>query len=164
MNAKLKLAATLLVEKSRVAGSTGSIGEPAEIAQLKSDLGDNLPTWYAELLGTFPLGGLDLGWQEGEQMTWMTWSTPAQMRSESLEAYPGLAILQHGYLNVASCAHGSGDPYFIPTNAGDDPPLYRVYHDVSADPDQILERGLHLICDSISTFFEAAQVMKVFDQ
>ncbi|MBM2813076.1 MAG: hypothetical protein HW416_3835 [Chloroflexi bacterium] len=88
----------------------------------------------------------------------MQWSDARNIRSESLECYPGCAILPRGYVNVASCLEGSGDPYFICLTQGEDPPLYRVYHDVSDQPDLILEEGLHEVAPSLSTFFRTARV------
>jgi hypothetical protein len=56
---------------------------------------------------------------------WLDWSNPWHMRGESLEAYPGIAILERGYINVAIDPGGGGNPYFIPTDEGEDPPLFR---------------------------------------
>ena len=158
MNAEVKQAALELVERATAAGLTGSVADSAEIEQVTQDLGGKLPNWYAELISAFPLCGLDLGWQDEDDTSWMIWSTPKQLRSESLEAYPGLAILERGYINVALCAHGSGDPYFIPTDKGDNPPLYQVYHDVSDKPDEIIAEGLQLVSASLSEFFRTATV------
>jgi len=48
---------------------------------------------------------------------------------EATDYYPGLAVSKFGYVPVASCALGSGDPYFINSNDGTGGPLYRIYHD-----------------------------------
>lgn len=158
MNAEVKQAALELVKRVTAAGLAGSIADSAELQRINQDLSGKLPDWYAELISTFPLCGLDLGWQDEGDISWMIWSSPEQLRSESLEAYPGLAILERGFINVALCAHGSGDPYFIPTDKGDNPPLYQVYHDVSDKPDEIIAEGLQLISASLSEFFRKATV------
>ncbi|MGE3173057.1 MAG: hypothetical protein AB7O97_10570 [Planctomycetota bacterium] len=44
-------------------------------------------------------------------------------------AYPGLKVHEHGFIPVAACNLGSGDPYFINANDGPHGPLYRIYHD-----------------------------------
>ena len=163
MDARVKQAASGLVERATTAGLVGAVADVAQLHQLNQDLGGKLPDWYAELLATFPLCGLELGWhddddEDTDDVWWMLWSTPEHLRGESLEAYPGLAILERGYINVALCAHGSGDPYFIPTDKGENPPIYQVYHDVSDEADEILKEGLKLVSASLSEFFETAKV------
>src|SRR5215210_5367449 len=109
MDAKVKQAALELVERATAAGLVGAVADVAQLQQVNQDLGGKLPDWYAELLITVPLCGLELGWHDEEDdeydVWWMLWSTPEQLRSESLEVYPGLAILERGYINVALCAH-----------------------------------------------------------
>ncbi|WP_051188827.1 hypothetical protein [[Leptolyngbya] sp. PCC 7376] len=51
---------------------------------------------------------------------------------ESEEFYPGIAVAPDGFIPVAICLIGSGDPYFINRNDGINGALYRVYHDVVA--------------------------------
>lgn len=48
---------------------------------------------------------------------------------EANNFYPGLVVKNDGYIPVAGCSHGSGDPYFININDGEFGPLYRIYHD-----------------------------------
>lgn len=88
----------------------------------------------------------------------MIWSDAPGVRSESLECYPGLAVLRNGYLNVAYCSHGSGDSYFINVYEGDDPPIYQLYHDVSDQPEVILAEGRRVVAASLSEFFGRALV------
>lgn len=49
--------------------------------------------------------------------------------SEANEYYPGIAVKKDGYIPVASCLLGSGNPYFININDGINGCLYRIYHD-----------------------------------
>jgi hypothetical protein len=158
MNAEVKKATLELIERAAVAGLVGSLADSAELQQVNQDLSGSLPDWYSELISISPLCGLELGWQDEGDTFWMIWSTPEQLRSESLESHPGLAILKRGFINVALCAHGSGDPYFIPTDKGDNPPLYQVYHDVSDKADEIIAEGLQLVSASLSEFFRTATV------
>jgi hypothetical protein len=53
---------------------------------------------------------------------------------------------------------GSGDSYFICAHDGDDPPLYRVIHDVSATCEAILAEGRILVSPRLSEFFQSARV------
>jgi hypothetical protein len=132
--------------------------------RLVADTGGRIPPWLADLLVTQPLAGLELGWQayppeaDSDGVMWLEISDARNIRSESLECYPGLAILHRGFINIASCSQGSGDPYFISADEGDDPPVYQVYHDVSDQPDAILAEGRQLVARSLSEFFRTARV------
>jgi hypothetical protein len=160
----LHQAANVLVERAAKAGQRGTLADPDELRQLDHDLGGRLPGWYAELLASVPLGGLELGWQAGEPeddfdgVEWLDWSSPHDIRGESVEVYPGIAILERGYINVATDPTGGGNPYFIPTDQGDDPPLFQVYHDVSDDPDTIVRDARQLVAGSLSEFFAQAVI------
>ena len=63
MNAEVEKAASELVKRATAAGLVGSVADSAELQRVNEDLGGKLPDWYTELILTFPLCGLDLGWQ-----------------------------------------------------------------------------------------------------
>ena len=169
----VRSAAQTLIKRAVQVGQHGTLADPDALQQLDRELDGRLPTWYAELLATVPLSGLYLGWQAYEPkadfdgpeddfdgIEWLKWSDSHNIRVESLESYPGIAILKRGYINVALDTTGGGDPYFIPTDQGDDPPLFQVYHDVSEDPDVIVREGRRLIAASLSEFFRTALVLE----
>ncbi len=113
---------------------------------------------------TVPLCGIEIGWKvdpldgDTNEVNWLILSDARNIRSESLECYPGLAILSRGFINIGSCSLGSGDPYFISSEEGDDPPVYQVYHDVSDEADVILAEGRTVVAESLSRFFRDAIV------
>ena len=92
---------------------------------------------------------------------WLEWCDAAGVVSESVDCYPGLAILPAGFVNVASCSGGSGDPYFISVNEGDDPPLYRMLHDVSDRAEIVLAGGRIVVSSRLSDFLNGALVQEV---
>jgi len=49
--------------------------------------------------------------------------------NEATNFWPGIGVTKDGYVPVAECLIGSGDPYFINSNDGEGGPLYRIYHD-----------------------------------
>jgi hypothetical protein len=164
MNANLRDAAVQLVERAAAIGQKGKTADKGLLEALVRDAKGHIPPWYAELITTVPLCGLELGWQAHEPVDdydgieWMVWSDPRNMRSESIECYPGLAILEYGYVNVASDSGGGGDPYFIAASEGEDPPLYQVYHDVSDQGTEIIAEGRGLVAKSLSEFFQKALI------
>ena len=152
------------IRRARAEGQIGKTISRDDMDRLVADTGGRIPPWLAELLVTQPLSGLEAGWQAYppepafDGVMWLEISDARNVRSESLECYPGLAILDRGFINIASCSMGSGDPYFITADEGDDPPVYQVYHDVSDQPDAILAEGHQLVARSLSEFFRTARV------
>jgi hypothetical protein len=153
-----------LIRRAEAAGHSGERTTLEAMKALNKDMVERIPAWYVELLVNFPLAGLEIGWQadepddEDDGTAWVEWCDAAGMRSESLECYPGLAILEKGWINVASDAMSGGDPYFIPTDKGDDPPIFQVYHDVSDKAEVILAKGCRQVAASLSAFFLEAKL------
>lgn len=152
-----------LVERAGSVGRTGSRIDPEEFAALPDALRRHIPAWYVELMTTVPLAGLtfDHGTpdDDGDLRPWsLIWSSAEHMSSESLEAYPGLPVLTHGYFNVALDATGGGDPFFIKNDLSNDPPVWQIYHDVSDDADEILADGLVEVAPRLSALFAEAHV------
>ncbi len=164
MNPAVLSEALALVARAEANGYTGSVEDTAEWEQLNAELGGIIPAWYIELITTVPLVELEFGWQsvepEGEDdgVSWLGWFGAANVRSEMLEAYPGIPLLQAAYLCVAGSSHGSGDQYFIPTDQGYDPPLYQIDHEAGEEADKILAEGRDMVTPSLSEFFRMAKV------
>ena len=165
MNQHLQRSATALLERASTASQVGRRADRGELIALNQECGGIIPAWYIELMTTYPLCGLELGWQssasgeDDDGVSWMQWSDPAGMRSEMLECYPGIAIRGSGYINVASCSHGTGDPYFIRAVDEDDPAVIQVAHDVSDDPNLILRDGVSVVAERLSQLFTKAFVV-----
>lgn len=163
MNADLSKAVANLVTRAKAAGQNGERATAEAMEELVKDTGDRIPLWYVELLADNPICGLETGWQADEPdgdydgIAWMVWSDPDNIRSESLECQPGLTILEKGWINVASDA-GGGDPYFIPTDQGDNPPVFQVYHDVSDQAEVILAKACRQVAPSLSELFLQAKL------
>jgi hypothetical protein len=160
MNPTVMRAARALVVRAERDGQTGLLATADELHRLESELGAHLPGWYRDLLRTVPLIGLELGVvhpdSSDDDVSSVLWLGPEGIRTESVELFPGSAVVGRGYLCVGGCAHGSGDQYFLDTNAGDDPRLVQIYHDVGTDADRILAEGVVEIAPSLSAFFSGA--------
>jgi len=155
-------AAEILVERAAARGLRGCVIPADEMRKVVHALGGVYPDWLVELVTSVPLSGLELGFQEFEPepgydgRTWLFWSDAHGILSESVECYPGVAILRAGFVNIASCSMGSGDPYFISVHDGVDPPLYRVYHDIGYEAESILAGGRILVAPRLSEFLSNA--------
>ena len=142
---------------------TGVQASEEDINQLFERLPVRLvPSWLLSLLKRFPLAGvcfsLDEEDDESELGTDLKWFTVSQMLEEALAVYPGKVVLKLGYLPIASCLAGSGDPYFLKLlNDNDDPPLVRIPHDLASD-DDYPENEIEMVCESLSDFFKLADI------
>lgn len=158
---KVREAAEALVARAEALGIRGRTLDSEEQQRVSAAL-PGYPAWLLELLSSVPLCGLELGWQAYEPapdfdgVLWVEVTDAAGILSESLDAYPGVAILHEGYVNFGGGV-GSGDPYFLYIRAGDDPPLYEVYHDVISEVvDTLPDEGRKLVSPRLSQFFETA--------
>ena len=164
MNQDVKRSVIALLERAGAAARVGSKAAPEEMLALNQECGGIIPGWYIELVTTYPICWLELGWQssvpEGDDdgVSWMEWFGPAGMRSEMMDNYPGVAIYRQGYFNVAGCSHGSGDQYFIRAQDGNNPAVVQIAHDVSNHPELILRDGVYVVAESLSELFTNAFV------
>ncbi len=156
----LRAAAKSLTERASAVGLKGRCFAADDVKEIRSRI-PAYPQWLADLLREFPLCGLELGWQaypatpEFDGVDWVEVSLAECVISETLELYPGLAIHPAGYINFGGGC-GSGDPFFISVHDGPDPPLYRVFHDVSDKADVILSQGREMVAPHLSHFLESA--------
>ena len=163
MQPKSVQAAERTVARAKAVGLTGTVLSGTDVDALQADLGLTFPAWLRQLWTEVPLCGIPLGSQEqppdgdDDGVGFVEWATEANIRSESLDCYPGLAIHALGYVNVAG-NDGSGDPLFVCLHDGDDPPLYRVFHDVSDKGEVIVAEGRELVAPTLSAFFDSAIV------
>lgn len=131
-----------------------------EIENVEKKLKITLPLWYKKLLASFPIREMDIGTQlyepddDFDGVEYVTFSGINVV--ECLDAVPGCEIFERGYICIGIDISGSGDPFFISLNEGDNPPVYQVYHDVGEDADEILKEGKVLVSNSLSDFFKHA--------
>ncbi|MCP4976227.1 MAG: hypothetical protein GY931_08715 [Maribacter sp.] len=67
---------------------------------------------------------------------------------EATNYYPGIGVVKDGYIPVASCSHGTGDPYFINIKDGKAGKLYRVYHDAVFDGKYNKEEAINVVLNN----------------
>jgi hypothetical protein len=162
MNQHLYNAALELVVKAREKGRIGKTADDMSLNRLQNEI-RNIPRWLTQLLGTVPLCGLEIGWQAWEPeesydgFEWMEINTPQSILNESLDYIPGVYVLEKGYICFAGDSMGGGNPYFIPVNQSDDPPIYQLHHDVSNEPHEILRKA-RLVFPKLSELFTHGKV------
>ncbi|WP_438298113.1 SMI1/KNR4 family protein [Sporosarcina sp. FA15] len=106
----------------------------SDIAKLEKELKIKLPNWYIELYTTVPLIDTEFGVQEDEPdedydgISYMICGGVDDIIEESTEFEPGISALKDGYVFLAICSHGSGDPIYVKLNS-DETRVYRIYHD-----------------------------------
>ena len=140
MNSNLKKIIEELVKSEGDKFSEGPQVDEAEWHELNSEMREKIPNWFIELFAKYQLSDVNLVLQDetDEEMEYMLeFVHPESLKDESLEMYPGAAILDHGYLCIATDPTGGGDAYFINTHEGDDPAVYEIQHDVGEEAEEI---------------------------
>lgn len=163
MNNELIAAIERFLSRAEVAGCAGAKAGKNEIESVNEKIGGVIPNWYIDLLTRYPLCGIEFQWQEYPEeddfdgRSSVMWSRPSDVFDESYDAYPGYEIIDKGFFNVACDFDGMGDPYFIDSGAGDNPPLYRVYHEGAQGADiQVGEFDAGIAAPKLSEFFDKA--------
>jgi hypothetical protein len=72
------------------------------------------------------------------------------IKMEATEYWPGIGALKHGYIPVGGCAIGTGDPFFININDGEDGPLYKIDHEETTD----ITKGIYVMLQSYKSLIE----------
>ena len=114
-----------------------------------------IPEWLKTMLIKYKIANLLIDTRDidGEEIS-VQFNSFELIQDAGLEAYPGLAILELGYLGIAEDPTGSGDPYFISLKEGNNPPVYQIYHDVSDVGEEIIKEGKELISHKLSDLFK----------
>jgi SMI1 / KNR4 family (SUKH-1) len=135
-NQEISFAAKRLVDriKLKYPEFVGRTARKSDIEKLGKELMINLPKWYIELYTFIPLIGAEFGIQEHEPdeefdgVSYILWGDVEDIIEESTKYEPGRSALKEGYVFVASCSHGSGDPIYIKLSTNE-PKVFRIYHD-----------------------------------
>lgn len=85
----------------------------------------------------------------------------ANVVEEANEFYPGLIVKKDGFIPVASCLQGSGDPYFINVNDGANGCLYRIYHDAEMidDDNYNLDDAVNIVLNNYTDLLKFVSVV-----
>lgn len=108
-----------------------------------------LPQYWIEFLNRYDLRGKDCCLAESEDESGegadLRIFTEEKSMDEATNFWPGIAVVPDGYVPVACCLIGSGDPYFIKVSEGPSGRLYRVYHDAVREDGYKAEEAIAVV-------------------
>jgi len=111
-----------------------------------------LPSYWIDFLNANDLRGKNCRLPEGEDESGVGADLGIFTEEESIDEatnfWPGIAVAADGYVPVAGCLTGSGDPYFIKTSEGSGGRLYRIYHDAVSESGYKAEEAIALVLQS----------------
>ncbi len=120
-----------------------------------------LPKYWIDFIKKYNLIGSYIEIPEeidlSELGTEMEIMTEKMCLEEAEDAYPGLIVIKDGYVPIGSCQIGSGDPYFINKNDGENGPLYRIYHDSVFEDGYNKDEAIDKVLDNYSKILNYIQ-------
>ncbi|RHW43344.1 hypothetical protein D1B31_01360 [Neobacillus notoginsengisoli] len=112
----------------------GKTAKESDLAKLEKELKIKLSEWYIELYTTAPLIEAEFGIQEDEPdeeydgVSYIEWGGVDDIIKESTKYEPGISVIKDGFVFLASCSHGSGDPIYVKLSSKQ-PKVFRIYND-----------------------------------
>jgi hypothetical protein len=83
----------------------------------------------------------------------MQWMTVDEVLDEARNATPGIQAVRLGLLPIGKCMTGSGDYYYVDTNAAEYPVVRVPHTSVNADTDVLDETMIERVASSLEEFF-----------
>jgi len=118
-----------------------------------------IPEYWIKFLDDNYLRGVECEIPEDEDLSQLDGGclevfSEKSILDEANDYYPGLVVKNDGYIPVAGCSHGSGDPYFINIKDGPYGPLYRIYHDEVHDENYDRNRAIEVVLTSYKSLLQ----------
>ncbi len=117
--------------------------EISELSEKLPELQSTLSNWIS-ILQTFPLIESSIEIDEDHDLSGYGVSLLIfdgnQIIDEAYNAYPGIAAIKVGFLPIAACESGSGNPYFLKENS-----IFRILHDGITDQDELSDDATELV-------------------
>lgn len=108
-----------------------------------------LPRYWIDFLNANDLRGKDCRLTERQDESGegadLRIFTEEESIDEATNFWPGIAVVPDGYVPVAGCLIGSGDPYFIKASEGPNGCLYRVCHDAVSESGYKAEEAIVVV-------------------
>ena len=95
------------------------------------------PSLYREFVTERGLIGAAIEVPESEDLSgagaWIEVLDEAGAEVEASDFFPGLVVIEDGFVPIGGCQLGSGDQYFLNVRDPQPGPVYRIYHDRVTD-------------------------------
>ncbi|PGZ90462.1 hypothetical protein COE53_17995 [Bacillus sp. AFS029533] len=162
VNPEVENSVLKLLERARSDGKIGERFTLNKLDHLNKVFRNKLPEWLKQFYRNVPIYGLEITTkyidsEDDEDYIDMGFLDLEGIISESTELYPGITLLDKGYLCIGYDALGTGDQIYISLEEGENPPVYQIYHDVSEQQEEILSTK-RLIANSLSELFKNAKI------
>lgn len=93
-----------------------------------------------DILEEYPLIGFQIKFKSNEDFStlggFMEFFNPNDLIQEAFDFYPGICAVNQGYIPIALCLNGSGDPYFIKKHK-DEIGIFRIQHNAVNEDDSL---------------------------
>jgi len=113
---------------------------------------DTIPKYWIKFLDSHKLRGIEIEIDEEQDLSEFGVSLKIFIEQEIIEEmnnyYPGMVVKNDNYIPIASCSYGSGDPYFINSNDGQNGKLYRIYHDEFSDDEYDKDSAIDVVLEN----------------
>ncbi len=133
----------------------GKIQTNEAFHELEEELQHALPFWIRIMLTRYPIAGLIIRFKaidgKGKAIQFNGFN---EISDNFYVNTPGSCIFPYGYFSIGEDPTGSGHPYFINMDEGNNPPVYQIRNDISNDGAKVLEEGKTLVAKSLSSLFK----------
>ena len=149
--------------------SSGKEISQKEIEAVNDELGGIIPGWYFELLTSYPLSGVEVGWQaftpeEGfDGVEWIQILDIPLIQEINSKGLPGEFLSKLGYFIFGYGSSWAGNAFAIPQNGNEGSVVYEVWHDAARNMDEMKaafkeSKGVRVVANSFSELLNDAKV------
>jgi hypothetical protein len=169
MNSELANLIKDFIDRHPSIDRSGKVTARNELAKFDLKWTMLLPTWYIDLLTTYPIAGaeitvpfhfgqLDLKAKpiEGLPRLTITMNDLSTTYRESVSAFPGCELISDKYLCIARDEFTTGEGIYI-NLAEDDPGMVLVFHDKGKSNEELI-RSAEKILDRFSDLFRIGEI------
>jgi hypothetical protein len=122
---------------------------------------DTIHKYWIKFLDSHKLRGIEIEINEEQDLSEFGISlkifNEMEITEEMNNYYPGIIVKNDKYIPVASCNYGSGDPYFINLNDGQNGKLYRIYHDEFLDDEYDKDSAIDVVLENYELLLKFKQ-------
>ncbi len=146
------------------ASELGGITQKSEFDRLPKNIADAIPTWYKDLLATYPIANLEIAIPNDFGQAFLM-SRPFdqlplfefrffsvdKIVTHSTSFFPGFALFSKKFITIAEDHNSTGEGIFIDVRKIDPIP-YLIFHEAGDSPGELL-RDAEVLIDSFSSLF-----------